>query len=86
MAQGMNDGGGCPGAKVLRSLPNGLELSGPARLLSTENRALAGSAAASCYAERFFLTLEVLSMYLGKVLVQQPADIDCVADDTLAPI
>ena len=28
-------------------MPNGLELSGPERLLSTENRALAGSAAAS---------------------------------------
>src|SRR3989304_7345197 len=30
------------------SMPNGLELSGPAMLLSTENRALAGSDAASC--------------------------------------
>ena len=33
---------------VLREPPNGLELSGPAKLLSTGNRALAGSAAASC--------------------------------------
>jgi len=32
------------------SLPNGLELSGPARLLSTQKRTLAGSAPAICYA------------------------------------
>jgi len=31
------------------SPPNGYELSGPAQLLSTENRVLAGSAAANCY-------------------------------------
>ena len=30
--------------------PNGLELSGPARLLSTQKRVLAGSAPAICYA------------------------------------
>ena len=31
-------------------MPNGFELSGPARLLSTQKRALAGSAPAICYA------------------------------------
>ena len=31
-----------------RAAPNGLELSGPARLLSTQKRALAGSAPAIC--------------------------------------
>jgi len=35
-----------------RAAHNGLELSGPARLLSTQKRALAGSAPAICYAYR----------------------------------
>jgi hypothetical protein len=34
-------------AHMLSERPNGLEFSGPAKLLSTENRALAWSAAAS---------------------------------------
>src|SRR3990172_241612 len=40
---------------ALRDQPNGLELSRPATLLSTRNRALAGSAAASCSAAQLSL-------------------------------